>query len=147
MAAKRLTAEERRRLFARAGHRCEYCLTPGTFSRDPLSVEHIVLRSGGGSATGSNLAIARQGCNNHKYTKVEAEDPATGLAVPLFHPRNQRWEDHFSWSEDYISIIGLTPVGRATVAAMRLNRPGLVSLRRVLFLAGEHPPDMRSGRG
>jgi hypothetical protein len=30
--------------------------------------------------------------------------------------------------------------GRATVEALRLNREGLVNLRRILYAAGEHPP-------
>lgn len=37
-------------------------------------------------------------------------------------------------------IIGLTPTGRATVEALRLNRPEVVNLRRLLFAHGEHPP-------
>src|ERR1051326_8965524 len=35
---------------------------------------------------------------------------------------------------------GLTPIGRATIAALDLNRIGLVNLRRVLPSFGEHPP-------
>lgn len=58
----------------------------------------------------------------------------------LYHPRQQKWSDHFRWSEDYTLIIGLTPVGRATVESLKLNRRSLVNLRRVLFALGEHPP-------
>src|SRR2546422_6048903 len=42
--------------------------------------------------------------------------------------------------EDFTEIIVLTPVGRATVAALHLNRSGLVNMRRILYAAGEHPP-------
>jgi 5-methylcytosine-specific restriction endonuclease McrA len=38
-------------------------------------------------------------------------------------------------------IIGVTPTGRATVEALRLNRPGLVNMRQVLYGIGKHPPD------
>lgn len=38
------------------------------------------------------------------------------------------------------SRVGLTPTGRATVEALRLNRPGLITVRRALYAAGEHPP-------
>jgi len=41
-----------------------------------------------------------------------------------------------------IYIIGVTPTGRATVAALRLNRPGLVNMRQVLYGIGKHPPDL-----
>jgi hypothetical protein len=58
----------------------------------------------------------------------------------LYHPRQQRWSDHFSWNEDFAFIIGITKIGRVTVEALQLNREGLVNLRRVLYLVNEHPP-------
>jgi hypothetical protein len=61
--------------------------------------------------------------------------------VRLFHPRRDRWADHFAWTDDGTRILGLTPTGRATVEALRLNREPLVNLRRVLVQAGEHPPE------
>ena len=69
-----------------------------------------------------------------------ASDPVSGLVTPLFHPRQQRWGEHFRWSEDFTEIIGFTPAGRATVAVLHLNRSGLVNMRRILYAAGEHPP-------
>jgi hypothetical protein len=106
----------------------------------PFSVEHVVPRSHQGAAHLDNLSLSCQGCNNHKYQKTHANDPATGRSVALFHPRLQVWREHFAWNEDASLIIGLTPPGRATVEALHLNRPGLVNLRRILFSAGEHPP-------
>lgn len=61
-----------------------------------------------------NLALSCQHCNNHKYNKTVGRDPVTTGAVPLFHPREQRWQNHFEWNSDYTLIIGLTPTGRAT---------------------------------
>jgi pSer/pThr/pTyr-binding forkhead associated (FHA) protein len=60
--------------------------------------------------------------------------------VPLYHPRNQQWSDHFAWNEDFSLIIGLTATGRATVETLQINREGVVNLRRVLYTMGEHPP-------
>jgi hypothetical protein len=37
-------------------------------------------------------------------------------------------------------LVGLTPIGRATIAALRLNRPPVVNLRRMLHTLGRHPP-------
>ncbi|PYI82094.1 MAG: hypothetical protein DME26_18690 [Verrucomicrobia bacterium] len=68
---------------------------------------------------------------------VESE---TRMLMPLFHPRRMQWSDHFAWSPDGRRVIGLTATGRATVALLRLNRPGLVALREMLTLAGQHPP-------
>lgn len=87
-----------------------------------------------------NLAYACSGCNGRKAIRVQANDPDTGQLVPLFHPRQQRWREHFHWSEDTSYAEGLTPIGRATIEALQLNRSALVNLRRVLHLAGEHPP-------
>lgn len=86
------------------------------------------------------MALACQGCNNHKYNKTEAIDPITGEIAPLYHPRQQKWSDHFSWNEDFSLIIGITTIGRVTVETLQLNREGLVNLRRVLYMANEHPP-------
>lgn len=133
-------SELRALVAARAGGLCEYCRADSRFATQSFSVEHICPRSRGGATDEGNLALSCQGCNNHKYNKVDGVDPVTGEVVPLFHPRVGVWRDHFAWSPDASLIVGLTPIGRATIAALALNRAGLVNLRRVLFLAGEHPP-------
>ena len=140
MPEKRVTARQRRAVVERARGYCEYCRSQARFAIQPFSVEHIMPRSQGGKMTLDNLALACQGCNNHKYTKTEGYDPVTGDIVPLYHPRRQRWRDHFAWNEDFTLIIGLTPIGRVTVEVLRLNREGLVHLRRILYVMGEHPP-------
>jgi hypothetical protein len=140
MTEYRIPATLRREVWNRAGGTCEYCRSQARFAMQPFSVEHIVPRNREGQTHSGNLALACQGCNNHKYNKTHACDPVTGELVPLLHPRRQAWSDHFAWNDDASLILGLTPVGRATVMALRLNREGLVNLRRVLFAAGEHPP-------
>jgi len=110
------------------------------FSVQSFSVEHIVPLARGGGSSLDNLALACQGCNGHKSAKTAGLDPATAKVVPLFHPRRERWADHFVWSEDFSTVIGRTPTGRATVEELQLNREGLVNLRRLLYPAGEHPP-------
>lgn len=135
-----MTARQRRAIAERAGGGCEYCRGQERFATHPFSVEHVVPRSRGGNSGLENLAFSCQGCNNHKYTKTEGRDPVTGEHVPLFHPRQQGWREHFAWNEDATLIVGLTPTGRATVEALHLNRPGLVNLRRALYAHGEHPP-------
>jgi hypothetical protein len=97
-------------------------------------------RAKAGVSVESNLALSCQGCNNHKYNKTEGYDPTSGQITALFHPRQHAWMDHFVWNEDYSLIIGITPIGRATVDTLQLNRDGLVNLRRVLYQMGEHPP-------
>ena len=60
--------------------------------------------------------------------------------TPLYHPRQHQWAEHFQWSEDLLTLVGKTLTGRATIEHLQLNRAGVVNLRRVLLLAGEHPP-------
>jgi len=136
----RATPEQKKVIVERARGCCEYCRSQARFAVQPFSIEHIIPKSQGGSTTLENLALACQGCNNHKYTRTHGRDPISGEKVALYHPRQQRWRDHFAWNDDFTLIIGLTPVGRATVETLALNRAGLVSLRRVLFAMGEHPP-------
>ena len=111
------------------------------FSPDPFSVEHIIPVAQMGGSELDNLALACQGCNSHKYTSVEAVDPASGVRVPRYNPRRDAWQQHFVWSDDFSVIIGVTPTGRATVVKLRLNRDGVVNLRAVLSGIGKHPPD------
>lgn len=125
----------------RAGGCCEYCHSQERYLPQTFALEHVEPRSRDGSDHPDNLALACQGCNNHKYTRTTAPDPDTGAEVSLFHPRRDRWTNHFAWDDDYSEVTGRTPTGRATVVALRLNRPGVVNLRRVLFAAGLHPPE------
>ena len=68
-----------------------------------------------------------------------AVDPETQTADPIFHPRRQRWQEHFAWSEDHLRIIGLTPTGRATITLLHLNRASLLHLRGALSAIDAHP--------
>ncbi len=130
----------RARVFARSGGYCEYCRTHLDYSSSPFCIDHILPVSAGGVDVFENLACACYGCNGHKYANSSAIDPETGLEMPLFHPRTHDWAGHFAWSENYLQLIGLTPIGRATVAGLHLNRPAVINLRRVTLLTGEHPP-------
>lgn len=137
---KKVSTKKRRAVAERANGCCEYCLSQAQFVPQSFSVEHIVPVSKSGESDLKNLALACQGCNNHKYNKTEAEDPISGKIILLFHPREQSWHKHFVWNDDYSTIIGTTTTGRATVQALRLNRESLVNLRKVLYEAGKHPP-------
>lgn len=128
-------------VYERARGCCEYCLTQRKFSPDPFSLEHILPKSRDGLTDEQNIALSCQGCNGHKFTAVEALDPLTLRNAPLYHPRRDRWSDHFRWSDDYLRIVGTSPMGRATIERVRLNREEVVNLREVLVQVGKHPPD------
>lgn len=124
----------------RAKYRCEYCQVIKAYSPSPFDIEHIKALSLGGLSILKNLAYACHGCNLCKSNKAEAIDPISNEKVPLFHPRQQNWSDHFYWNEDKIKVIGKTAIGRATIMALQLNRIELLNLRTVLKMIGEHPP-------
>ena len=123
-----------------AQRRCGYCLTQEVVVGTPMEIEHIVPEALGGLTEEANLWLACSLCNEHKGARVAALDPVTGERMPLFHPRRQVWSEHFAWSPDGARITGLTPVGRVTVVALRLNRPPLVRSRRAWVRVGWHPP-------
>lgn len=141
MSAVRLAKAVRDRVAEAARHRCGYCLTAETVVGTPMEIDHIIPQSRGGPSTDENLWLACSLCNSHKADRIAAVDPVTGDIVMLFDPRRQAWREHFAWSEDGESIAGLTPVGRATVVALNLNRPSLVRARREWVAAGWHPPE------
>lgn len=141
MSKRYITAAEQQQIIERADRRCEYCKCTMDYSSQPFEIEHIIPLAAGGETSLENLALSCGGCNGHKYTKVEAFDPVSQTQVPLYHPRQQAWQDHFGWSVDYLQMIGLTPIGRATIEALRLNRSGVINLRKLLLMARLHPPD------
>ena len=106
--------------------RCCYCLTQAVNSGIPLSVDHILPQVRGGATTFENVCLACRPCNEFKSAVTQAIDPLTGELVPLFHPRQQCWTDHFAWSEDGSRVEGKTAVGRATVLALQMNRTMIV---------------------
>lgn len=140
MSEPRISSQDKNLVAARAEHCCEYCRSQTKYSPDSFSIEHIVPRARGGTDRLDNLALACQGCNNRKYTDIEGIDPVTGECATLFHPREHTWNEHFAWNEDFTLVIGLTPIGRATVEKLQLNREGVVNLRRALSAIGAHPP-------
>lgn len=131
-----------RRVREAAGQRCGYCLSPQSLVMARLEVEHIIPLALGGQTEEANLWLACPLCNRYKGSKTTAVDPQSGEEVSLFNPRTQAWRQHFRWSEDGLRIVGITPVGRATVAALHLDDdPDALLVRSYWVLAGWHPPD------
>lgn len=121
-------------------HRCCYCLTSEANSGIPMTYDHIQPRWQGGKTTFENVCLACRSCNEFKGGLTEAIDPLTGEAFPLFNPRTLKWLDHFKWSPDGTKVAGLTPIGRATIVALRMNNPIIVAARWRWSIAGWHPP-------
>jgi hypothetical protein len=130
----------RDKVAAQARHRCGYCLTSEFIVGTPLELEHILPQALGGLTEENNLWLAYSLCNDYKNNLIAYTDFVTGELVRLFNPRHQVWGEHFAWSMAGDEVLGKTPTGRATVAALHLNRPSLVVARRIWVSAGWHPP-------
>jgi hypothetical protein len=128
----------RRLVVQRAKGRCEYCGLSPEGQEATFHIDHIVPRASGGPTEMDNLALACVSCSLRKAARRSARDPSTGRAVRLYHPRRQRWVDHFRWQG--VRVIGLTPTGRATVAALQMNRPLVLAIRLEEAAHGRHPP-------
>ena len=135
-----VSLELRRQVSEDAHHRCGYCLMDEAVSGVPLTMDHILPQFLGGMTIRENLWLACRSCNEYNSTRIQIKDPETGMIVRLFHPREMKWSEHFMWSAEHAEIIGLTPTGRATLEALKLNRPMLVKARRRWVLSGWHPP-------
>jgi len=135
-----IAAALREKVRQQAGNRCGYCLAKQQLVLWALEIDHIIPVAEGGSDDEENLWLACRACNNAKRTKTEGLDPLTGRSVPLFNPRKQVWQEHFRWSISGVEIVGLTLIGRATVAVLDLNNVISAMVRRNWVTAGWHPP-------
>lgn len=139
-----IPAELRRLVIERAGGCCEYCRMQVTDRLLPFEIDHIVAQKHGGETEADNLCLACYRCNGFKGSDIASADPEDGQATFLFHPRRQRWEDHFRL--DGAVIVPLTPEGRVTVFLLRLNMPVQIAQRETLIKAGRYPCEP-TGRG
>jgi hypothetical protein len=140
MSQSYVSKELRERVAIQARHRCGYCLTAELIVGAPMEIDHLIPQSLGGLTEETNLWLACSLCNDFKSNRIAFLDPISGEIVRLFDPRRQVWKEHFRWTDPGDEIVGITPIGRATVDALRLNRVSLVTARRLWVLAGWHPP-------
>jgi hypothetical protein len=127
----------RRLVRNRAGDRCEYCGLSQEGQEAGFHIAHIVPRVAGGGTDMDNLALACVSCSLYKEARRSASDPLTGRAVPLFHPWRQSWEAPSCWKGAH--VVGLTPTGRATVGALKMNRPVILAIGEEEAARGRHP--------
>jgi 5-methylcytosine-specific restriction endonuclease McrA len=124
-----MDAATRAAVRARAGNRCEYCQRKqSTSPLIPLQIEHVTPRKHGGTDDAENLALACAECNLHKGSDLTGIAPDSGEVTLLFHPRRDRWDDHFAW--DGLRVVGRTAVGRTSVRVLKLNAPARLRVRR-----------------
>jgi hypothetical protein len=121
----------------RAGQRCEYCHFPQlAIPYLVVHVDHIVARQHVDDVSDDPklLAWACSECNYHKGPNLVSIDPETTQQVNLLNPRTDEWATHFVVQRG--TIVGRTPIGRATARLLNMNAPRLVRLRRELIEQG-----------
>jgi len=124
----------------RDGNMCAYCQTTEDNCGLRMHVDHIIPESAGGLTTPDNLCLVCFACNIYKAAHYEVVEPLSGKYVRLFNPFSQSWLSHFAWDESKINIVGLTPVGRATIETLRMNNETVVKARKRWVSGGWHPP-------
>ena len=115
------------------------CPAPEAVFNFEFEVEHIIPKSLGGTYADDNLALACHACNRLKSGCVAVTDSESGQEVRLFHPRTDRWEQHFTIDSKNAMIVGGTPIGRVTVVQLKMNRELQIEARRNWFQLGLFP--------
>lgn len=123
----------------RAKYRCEYCQTQQLVVLT-MQVDHIIPKSAGGKDHPDNLCLCCIRCNAYKRDFETGIDPISKEEHSLFNPRTQVWSEHFQWSEDWFYILGITPIGRATIERLKMNSVEMIQARQLWVGVGWHPP-------
>jgi hypothetical protein len=127
----------------RARDACEYCLLPTV---GQFHVAHVVPPSawkgdGHGSDHVDNYAWCCPFCNAARAGRTEGK--VDGAAHRLYDPRRDHWRDHFAFGPERLTVLGTSPIGRATEATLAFNdpRPGRSLWQRQRVVAdGQYPP-------
>jgi HNH endonuclease len=122
---------------------CEYCQLPQEASSIPFEIDHIVAQKHHGQTVADNLAWSCFYCNSAKGPNI-AGLTTDGELVALFHPRRDRWSEHFRW--EGALLIGLSAVGRATITVLNINSEDQRLLRESLIREGSFPPMVVGGK-
>jgi hypothetical protein len=127
-----------RRVWTRAGERCEYCQMPQEFDPTPFEIDHIISEKHKGPTVAGNLCLSCFYCNSFKGSDISSLDVATRKLTPLFNPRRHKWLRHLQWEGAY--LVGRTAIGRVTVELLRINDRFRVEFRERLMREGLFPP-------
>lgn len=114
----------RAKIRQRAAFACEYCGVTETDTGGLLTIDHFQPTSKGGSDNPENLIYCCNRCNSYKYNYFPNSDKEPSIWNPTQSIRTQ----HFFDLENG-ELKALTPVGKATIDLLRLNRPALIQYR------------------
>ncbi len=131
-----LSSALKKQVIERAENRCEYCGLSQAGQEATFHVDHVQPIKHEGQTIFDNLALACVSCSLHKAAKLSAVDPSTGEEAFLFNPRNSAWEHHFRWNG--VQLQARDATGRATIEALKINRPLALAIRQEEKILGRH---------
>ena len=134
MSVTHIPAAVRRLVRHRARECCEYCLIPESVCLLSHAVDHVIAEKHGGPAEEANLALSCAVCNARKGSDLASFHWPSGEIIPLFHPRQDRWQDHFRLDSGRIEA--LTAIGQVTARLLHFNDAARVQEREVILAAG-----------
>jgi len=139
MAQRQRELERRERVELRANRRCEYCRASQPVSGVRYHLEHIIPESLGGTDDLDNVALACPMCNCYKSDHVLGIDDQGSDGGQLFHPRTDRWEEHFEFDSETLKVRGKTKKGQGTVNRLRMNDALQIDARKHWIGLGLYP--------
>lgn len=104
----------RRNLFARDGHKCQYC--GRSYPNHQLSLDHVLPKSRGGPTSWENVVCSCVTCNTRKggrtpqearmHLMVPPAEPRTNplLTVKLSNPKYECWKSFLTTSSSVVEI-------------------------------------------
>ncbi len=137
MSISYISVELRRLIGHRADHLCEYCLIHEDDTFWGCEVDHIVSEKHGGPTTAGNLAYACLFCNRAKGSDIGSICWQSGEFSRFFHPRIDRWSDHFTLIG--VEIVPRTIIGEVTARILGFNHPDRLLERRTLQAVNRYP--------
>ena len=100
----------------------------------PMKSNHIIAEKHDGLTEANNLALSCTLCNKYKGSDIASVDPYTEKIVPLYHPRQNQWSEHFRLND--AEFVAYTPIGRVTIQLLQLNHPNRIEERKLLIMSG-----------
>src|SRR5206468_547323 len=131
-----ISPETRLIVVRRANHVCEYCLIAEQDAYFRFQVEHIISRKHGGLSEIDNLALACVFCNRYKGSDIASVIGQHQL-VRFYHPRNDRWRNHFQLNG--VIIEPLSQIAEATIRVLQMNHDDQILERLTLKRRGPYP--------
>lgn len=127
----------RRQVAERAQYRCEYCRVHQDDRLFAHEIDHVYAEKHAGQTVLENLSLACSECNRYKGSDLCSLDLETETIVSLFHPRRDRWAEHFRILDGILEP--LTPNARVTARLLHFNDADAVDRRRLLIEGGRYP--------